>query len=685
MGNMNKVKTFLQNIAFTEKSAPAALFILCIIAFSLFIPRLGFYMDDWPYIFYARTKGIEGLRELLFHDGRPNAAWLYMMAFRLWDFHPLAWHLFALVMRVATAVSFYGFFRLMWSERKKEAVAASLLFAVYPFFMLQPFAVGSTHHWFGFLAFNVSLILMVIGFHEETPRRWLWLVPALGLEAAHLFTSEYFSGLELIRVVILWILATRKEMTFPKRMVQVFVNWLPYLIVMGIFMYWRIFVFEMTRNQPVIFMQLFSEPLKAIGFLFTAFFTDAVSVLTIGWQSATDAVQFDFSSVFVQYKLVVCAFALGLAYFYLRKLLPSHDQPLDDWKKSTLMLALAALATSGLPVWFIGRSIVESKNLLSASRFGIPTMFGAALLVFWLAEYFISDRNKKNIFLALLLALAVNFHLDNTKNFEYAWAKQQRFFQQLLWRAPMIEKGTAIFTDEEIMGIMGEYPLSFAIGVNYHVGDVGTSPHYWYFPFYYTHPDVDLLLQGVPLEYTRLNMKFEGNSNQMLLLDFNPEMKRCLWVLQEQDTNLRLVSNDVRRLAAGSDINLIQQTGISAPPEDIYGKTNTDTWCYYFQKADLARQYQQWDEVVRLWDEAQSAGHRADNGFEYIPFIEGLGHSGDWEQVKTLTKFAKRITAGLEPSLCSAMDRIAESAPPSLERDETIINLKDDLVCSNYQ
>jgi hypothetical protein len=177
----------------------------------------------------------------------------------------------------------------------------------------------------------------------------------------------------------------------------------------------------------------------------------------------------------------------------------------------------------------------------------------------------------------------------------------------------------------------------------------------------------------------------QGNSDQMLLLDFNPEMKRCLWVLQEQDTNLRLVSNDVRRLAAGSDISLIQQTGISAPPEDIYGKTNTDTWCYYFQKADLARQYQQWDEIVRLWDEAQSAGHRADNGFEYIPFIEGLGHSGDWEQVKTLTKFAKRITAGLEPSLCTAMDRIAESAPASPERDETIINLKDDLACSNYQ
>jgi hypothetical protein len=84
-------------------------------------------------------------------------------------------------------------------------------------------------------------------------------------------------------------------------------------------------------------------------------------------------------------------------------------------------------------------------------------------------------------------------------------------------------------------------------------------------------------------------------------------------------------------------------------------------------------------------EEAQSAGEQADNGFEYIPFIEGFGHLEDWEQVKLLTKSAKKITAGLEPSLCTALDRLAVSAPPSQQRDDTIKNLKDDLKCMNYQ
>jgi hypothetical protein len=259
--------------------------------------------------------------------------------------------------------------------------------------------------------------------------------------------------------------------------------------------------------------------------------------------------------------------------------------------------------------------------------------------------------------------------------------------QQLIWRAPAIQPGTAILTDQEVMGMMGEYAVSFSINTTYQPSGFGNTPPYWYFPFAYTNPNVDDLLQGTPLEYTKLTIQFNGNSRQMLLVDFNPELKRCLWILQPQDVNLRLVSDDVRRLAQGSDISLIGQVTDEAPnpPEEIYGKTSTQTWCYYFEKADLARQYQDWDEIVRLWNEAEATGERPDNGFEYIPFIEGLGHTGEWDRVKEMTKFANRVTAGLEPSLCGALDRLAESAPASQERDDTIRGLKEDLDCRSYQ
>lgn len=684
---MNRVKTFLQK----DNHAPIAFLILSILGFGLLIPNLGFYMDDWPYVFYAKLRGIASLREMLTYDSRPNAAWLYMLSFRMLGFNPIAWHVFALLMRFATVVTFWLFLRTMWREQKREAITVSLLFAIFPFFMLQPFAVGSTHHWFGFLAFNLSLILMVLAFQDQRYKKWLYAGGALLLEAAHLFTSEYFAGLELVRIIILWILISRTETKVSKRIWHTALNWLPYLFILGTFFYWRIVLYQnpegVTRNEPVILMQLLSEPFKAIGFLINAFVADTISVLTIGWGKATDVSLLDITSPFVQFKIFVCALTLVLTYIYLRNLLPNTEETdRADWSKGSLSLAIFALMTGGLPIWFIGRSIVESKNLLSASRFGIPAMFGAALLTFLAADYFITDRNKKNILLAGLLALAVNFHLDNTKEFQYSWEKQERFAQQLIWRAPAIEPGTAILTDQEIMGMMGEYAVSFSINTTYQASNFGNTPPYWYFPFYYTNPNVDDLLQGAPLEYTKLTMQFNGNSNQMLLVDFNPEMQRCLWMLQPQDTNLRLVSDDVRKLSAGSDINLVRQTDTEPSlPKEIYGTTNTQTWCYYFEKADLARQYAQWDEIVRLWKEAQAVGERPDNGFEYIPFIEGLGHTGDWKQVKEMTKFAKRITAGLEPSLCGALDRLVESAPASAEKDETLKDLKEDLDCSSYQ
>jgi hypothetical protein len=682
---MKKLQTRLAKIHFTEKSAPLAFLAACILGFGLMIPSLGFYMDDWPYVFYAYNKGIASLREMLLYDSRPYAAWLYTLAFKVLGFKPLYWHIAALLMRWLTVVLFWKVLSAIWSNRTRETVSIALLFAVYPFFMLQPFAVGSTHHWVGFVFFNLSLYLMVLAVQQK---KYLWLIiPAALLQAAHLFTSEYFAGLELLRPFILWILVSRNEPGVPKRFWRTLLQWLPYLLVLGVYAYWRAFIFQnvegVTRNTPVILNLLFSEPLKAIGFLLTASIKDAVSVMTIGWQSAVSAELLDFSSVYVRFRLLVGLISFGIAFFYLSRLDPGGESPPDDWSKGSTLFAVVGLTVGGLPVWLIGRYILESKNLISASRFGIPSMLGAAFLLVLIVDYFVGDRKKKIVLLSLCIALAVNFHLDNTKEFQYSWEKQERFLQQLLWRAPQIQEGTALLTDEEILGVMGEYAVSFSIITAYQPGDIQTPP-YWYFPFYYTNPNVNDLLRGAPLEYSKLTMNFSGDSKQMLLLSFNPELKRCLWVMQPQDTNLRLVSDDMRKLSAGSDVSLIGQ-GEASLPEVIYGEQNTQTWCYYFEKADLARQYSQWDEVARLWEEAQAVGERADNGFEYIPFIEGYGHLEDWEYVKKQTKFANKITAGLEPSLCSMLDRLAITAPPSQERDDTNKNLKDDLTCGEYQ
>jgi hypothetical protein len=687
---MNRLRIYLQGLSFSERSAPAAFLLACLLGFGLLIPFLGFYMDDWPYVFYANTGGPQGLQTMLTYDTRPNAAWLYILGFNLFGSRPLAWHISSLLMRWATVVFAWLVFRELWPQRKTEAIGVSLLFAVYPFFMLQPFAVGSTHHWFGFMTFTLSLFLMIRSTQVSSWRQGLCILLAVILAAAHLFTSEYFAGLELLRLPILWLLAARLETGYLKRTYRTLLQWLPYVCVLLLFVYWRTVIYEnppgIVRNQPVVLQQLSNEPLKALNYLAGTSFRDSLSVILIGWQKATDVSLLSFSSPWSIFRLAICLFSLGLAYFYLTKLSVTSSDRRDDWPWTSLGLAVIGLAAGGLPIWLIGRSIGESNNLLSASRFGIPSMLGAALLFFVVLDSLITDRKRKWIALSVLLALAVNFHLENTKQFQYSWEKQVRFSQELLWRAPMLQPGTTIFTDEEVLGLMGEYAVSFSIITTYQPETIETPP-YWYFPFYYSYPNVDDLLAGIPVEGRKLTMLFTGDSRNMILLSFNPEMRRCLWVLQPQDINLRLVSSDMRRLSEGSNISLITETPGADPslPENIYGQQDTHTWCYYFEKADLARQYENWAEIKRLWEQASSEGLQADNGFEYIPFIEGYGHLENWEQVRTLTRHAKKITAGLEPSLCSALDRLAADAPRSALRDETIDGLKSDLKCVDYQ
>ncbi|HNB35444.1 MAG TPA: hypothetical protein PK414_04450 [Anaerolineales bacterium] len=684
---MKNIRATLINLKFPEYLMPLAFLVIAILGFGLLANRLGYYQDDWPYIFYAFNKGIPSLTIEMYYDSRPNAAWMYISLFKLLGFNPLAWHITALLTRWLTATMLWYFLKRVFPQNKREVTFAILLFLIHPFFLIQPYAVNSMLYWGGFFFFAVSLYLMVRTITKTTYRIPL-ITLAVFLEGLHLFTSEYYVGMVLIRPLILFWLFNQTT-TVRERLKKTILNWLPYLTALAAYVIWRMFLYVPPpigdRNAPKILYALFQSPIETIGYLIRTALQDSLIVTFTSWYRTLVPELLSFASVFNWFVLFITGLSFLAAAFFLTKTFSTPSTQSKRWLASPLTLGLLLVFLGLAPLWIIGQDIVTHKNQFAGSRFGIGSTLGAALILAVILENLLDDVKKKIAVVSVCIALAVSMHLTNAKDFSYSWEKQERLARELLWRAPSLEPGTAIVTDEEILGYMGSYSVSYSLITTYQSGDID-SPPYWYFPFYYTNPNVNDYFSGTPLEGSKLTMDFKGNSQQMILLSFNPEMQRCLWILQPQDTNLRLVNDDMQRLAAGSDIQLIKKTDVEpAPPKDIYGETNTQTWCYYFEKADLARQYAQWEEIVRLWEEAQAVGERPDNGFEYIPFIEGWGHTGNWEQVKETTKFAKRISAGLEPSLCSAMDRLTESAPASQEKDETIKNLKEDLDCSSFQ
>jgi hypothetical protein len=101
---------------------------------------------------------------------------------------------------------------------------------------------------------------------------------------------------------------------------------------------------------------------------------------------------------------------------------------------------------------------------------------------------------------------------------------------------------------------------------------------------------------------------------------------------------------------------------------DVFGPEPVRSWCYYFQRADLARQLGEWDEILDLEREASQLGYSAGFGPELIPFIEAHARKGDWRGALDLSREAQETVSEMEPLLCSTWARLGqvEAADASL-------------------
>jgi len=129
-----------------------------------------------------------------------------------------------------------------------------------------------------------------------------------------------------------------------------------------------------------------------------------------------------------------------------------------------------------------------------------------------------------------------------------------------------------------------------------------------------------------------------------------------------------------------SNLSRIIPDSAAAPPDpDIFGPEPERTWCYFFEKADLARQTEDWSTIIDLYTQAQQAGFSPDYGAEYIPFIEAYARADDWQKAYDLTLAAQKEGKGLKKMLCANWSRLSEV--PSADT-EVVEQAMQSLACS---
>jgi hypothetical protein len=681
----------LPQVKFSTRTIPLALVLILMAAFGTLIPALGFYQDDWHPVYYGYARGLASLSELFAYDGRPFAALIYQIGFPLIGFKPLNWQLLALSLRALTVIFTWASLTDIWPDHKREIAWTALLFAVYPLFKLQALSLIYAIHWTGYLLFSISIWAMVRSLRHP-PRFWPYALLSVITAALHLLILEYFAGVELIRPVIIYLLLREQEDSLNAQLRRVLQQWSPYLVILISFGIYRLFFLPgpergSVSNQPTLLMDLFNSPVTAGPRLVQLALQDTIAILYSVWHTIINPDLLAFS-VPANLKALLIAFAIAAAAFIYLANLQSKPSPVDKslpaWSRDALLLGLIITVLGPIPAWITDQAIT-TDNPLWSDRFGLASMIGASLLVVALLELLVTNRHARVAILSILLGFSVGWHVLNTNEYRHSWIKQSDFYWQLRWRAPYIEPSTALLSSSEIFPRMGEYPTSFALSTLYPEHEDNRELNYYFYSLS-SHFDTQRedLIQGMRLRRVAYSSIFTGSSQDSLVISYDPERYECLWVLRPEDTNLRALPEISREVAVISSLDRIHANASLSQhvPTQIFGNEPPHTWCYHYQKADLARQLQDWNLVVSLWDQAEANGFGPGNGVEYLPFIDGFARTGDWKTAEAMTFAANEDARVMAPILCPTWQQIEQETRPSPERDQTLENIYNQLCAS---
>jgi len=668
-------------------SAPLALLAICLISFGLLIPWLGFYWDDWPTIWYLHLLGPAGFRDVFAVD-RPLLGWLFMVTTSIFGESTSGWQFFGLLTRWITSLALWWTLRQLWPKRSLQVTWIALLFAVYPGFKQQYISVTYSNTWIIYTTYFLSVGLMIWAVRKP---RWGWFLMGASwlLTAYTMFSDEYFFGLEFLRPVLLWLALSEGIAEPRKRLGRVALRWAPYLLIMGAFLYWRIFLHVSPRGQIQIFDQLRQAPLAALLMLAGRVIRDVFVSSVVAWAQVFNFKQMtSYGSGPTLLYLAILAASIPLAILYLVVYRGKEENIQDPdsrkaWAIQSIGLGAYALLIAGIPFWVTNLPI---DLRFPWDRFTLVMMLGTSLFWVGIAEMLLRSHLQKAVLLGLVIGLAAGVHFQQANLFRREWNTQKAFFWQLVWRAPELKPGTTI--------------LSAQLPFTYYSDNSLTAPLNWiYAPenssrqMSYLFYNVESRLgsglidfqKGLPIHEPYRATSFSGTTSQALAIYSEPP--GCVKVV-DPDTDAKLPQkplyfSDILPL---SDMSVIQsKAGTPArPPENIFGPEPEHDWCYYYEKADLASQEGNWSEVVALGNQAFDQNYRLYevNAPELIPFIEGYAHAGKWARAQQLTREAKNLTFRMQRMLCDTWNRIQTDTPSNPEQQDAIASAQKILQCS---
>jgi hypothetical protein len=644
---------------------PVVLLLIGFVTYNYALTSLGYYWADWEIVMFMKLN--PALQFDFYAHDRPFP-WTYQLIYSLVGANPIGWHVVTLLIRWAATLFFVYTLTLLWPRYKTHFLWLGVLLLVYPGFLQQSQSATKARHFMTFLLFAFSIYSMALAIRRS---KWAHLLFPLSWLATftHLFTTEYFAGLELMRPALLWLLIAGDNKRQWLRPVIVYS--LPYLLITAFYVWARLFYFPVIFETMSRVREVYSvlggfqgDPVGSLlAFLNRALF-DLIYLTVQVWTNAI----MSFEGFTFQSRVAWFAFGLGIlcalafAFFYNTNE-EATPEGMRDHSSPALILLVGFIffILGALPIWVISEQI--SAGVWN-DRFALVPMLGASLMVVALLIWFVRPVGQK-VILGSLLVFSVAAQVWVVNVYRRDWSTQLDYYWQLYWRAPALQAGTAIFSLEQPSPSVTHYSdAGFAINVLYHYWTEDGSLPYWYFSrrFHFEYQPDD------PFQYELRTLEFDGNTSRGIAV-FHPVGTACVRVLDTVYAGDPLYTEGQDILMPVSNLSrILSDPAASTPPDpDIFGPEPERAWCYFFQKADLARQTKDWKTIIALYEQARQKGFASEYGAEYIPFIEAYAQTGEWQKAYDLTLTAQNLKSGYKKMLCANWSRWRETPSADIQ------------------
>lgn len=635
---------------------------MAIIAYLPLAFQAGYYRDDWHVAWAGYNLGAQKIATMHAVD-RPFMGLIYSWSYMLVGDNPVSWQLYAILFRVLGALILCWLLRLIWPAEKKAVAVMAALFVVYPGFLQLPTASSYSNHLIGLMfgILSVALTIKALTSERFSTKFILTVLSVLSALACYQI-MEWMIGFEGVRLVLMaYALLGQYSKNLRSLLKQLMIHWSSYVVGLALFLYWRVFIFISIRSVTdvgLLKQQYISEPVWMVTRLCIETIKSFIDTLFLAWAVPFYSLVFKANYTDIVASVLLGVIAIGLLVIYFRRVkLQSlmNGFSATRWTTHAVWIGMLCTIIPLIPVVLSNRQVLFQDTF---DRYTLVASIGAVMAVTG-GIYTFLKPNHWIYAISILVIISIMTQFNNYAYYRDFWNYERQVWWQMSWRIPQIKEGTVLVAvlpegynlaeDYEIWGPANTiyYPKVSTIGIQSEILIPNT---------------VDKIIKGETEERSFRTLWFQRDYRNSLLV-YSKGGSSCLHIIDGNRIEFPLLDNPLLYSSARySRADLIQfNEPPKSPPVVIFGWEPGHDWCYYYQKASLARQRGLWMDIVQLAEEAKLKGLAATDAAEWLPFFDGYVNTNMYEKADLIAQRIKEQPA-VQQTICTGNKTLSVSS-----------------------